>query len=198
MLSRLVPRYAVRADNPNKMTDEQFAALVEVIKRLGCLSAITVRRDAKPGHWVIVDGHHRYWAAQLAGLGELPVVVDHNHEDARAVGMGLNHIRGREDLQVVSAELREVTAQMGTDDAALLTGYTGDEIADLLAVVSTREDELPAAGADEPEELPKLAEHVLMLTFPSKADLQRAKRALSKAGDKDLGAGLLALIERKP
>lgn len=194
-IDRLVPRYS-RETDPNKMGDEEFAKLVALMREVGCLTSVTVRRiDDRPGYWLLVDGHHRLWAAQVAGLDELPVVVEATGRDVRALGLGLNHVRGREDLRIVTDELRELTALLGNDDVSLLTGYRGDEIADLLAVQLAE----PVMGAsdDEVSEEPDEKRWVLEISFANKADYQRARRALMRASgdEKSLSAGLMSVLE---
>lgn len=193
---RLVPRYS-RETDPNKMTDAEFAKLVALLRANGCLTAITVRRiDDRPGFWLVVDGHHRLWAAQVAGIEELPVVVEHTGKDVRALGLGLNHVRGREDLRVVAGELRDLTALLGTSDVALLTGYAQDEIADLL---SAQPPEALLGAGDDPDGDGGPSAWVLEIPFADKATYQRARRLLMRAsgGARDITQGLLAALGEK-
>ncbi len=182
---KLVARYS-RETDPNKMSDAEFGKLVALMREVGCLTAITVRRmdgacgtKDRPGCWLVVDGHHRLWGAQVAGIAELPVVVEHSGRDVRALGLGLNHVRGREDLRIVTGELRDLTALLGTDDVTLLTGSGGDEIADLLSAQPP--DEALGAGGDDAPPLDAERQWVLEIPFADKASYQRARRLLMRA-----------------
>jgi ParB/RepB/Spo0J family partition protein len=64
--------------NPNRMTDEEFAELVEEIRHLGRLPKPVVVRNGyagKAGEYHIVDGEHGWRAAKEAGLKEIACEV---------------------------------------------------------------------------------------------------------------------------
>ena len=61
--------------NPNHMTDERFAELVEEIRHLGRLPKPVVARPNSDDQYVIVDGEHGWRAAQEAGLTEIGVEI---------------------------------------------------------------------------------------------------------------------------
>ena len=57
--------------------EERLAALAESLKRSGVREPIIVTpHGAEPGHFQIVAGERRWRAAQLAGLAEIPCIVD--------------------------------------------------------------------------------------------------------------------------
>ncbi len=56
--------------NPNSMSDERFAELVEEIRHLGRLPKPVVARPNGDGQYIIVDGEHGWRAAREAGLTE--------------------------------------------------------------------------------------------------------------------------------
>jgi ParB/RepB/Spo0J family partition protein len=61
--------------NPNQMTEEQFAELVEEIRHLERTPRPVVVRPAEQGAFSIVDGEHNWRAAREAGLEEVPCEV---------------------------------------------------------------------------------------------------------------------------
>src|SRR5260370_40318518 len=56
---------------PVSLDDPSVRDLAHSIREIGFLVPIIVSRDG-----FILSGHRRYAAAQLAGLGELPVIVE--------------------------------------------------------------------------------------------------------------------------
>ena len=60
--------------NPNRMTDEEFAELVEEVRHLGRLPKPVVVREVEDGY-LIVDGEHGWRAACEVGLSEIPCEV---------------------------------------------------------------------------------------------------------------------------
>ena len=70
--------------NPNHMTDERFAELVEEVRHLGRLPKPVVARPNGDGQYVIVDGEHGWRAAQEVDLTEIAVeVVEADDFEAR-------------------------------------------------------------------------------------------------------------------
>ena len=70
--------------NPNHMSDECFAELVEEVKHLGCLAKPVVVRTNGDGKYTIVDGEHGWRAAREAGLSEVAAeVVEADDFEAR-------------------------------------------------------------------------------------------------------------------
>src|SRR5215208_6586730 len=60
--------------NPNRMTDEEFAELVEEVRYLRRLPKPVVVRNGcagEAGEYLIVDGEHGWRAAQEVGLAEV-------------------------------------------------------------------------------------------------------------------------------
>src|SRR4051812_23368854 len=60
--------------------------LARSLERLGILRPLIVREKA--GRYEIIAGRRRYSAAQLLGLSEIPCIVIHDADDARANALG--------------------------------------------------------------------------------------------------------------
>ncbi len=190
--------------NANKMGDHEFASLVTNIQQAGmCLQPILVKAIEGSDDFQIVDGHHRTRATGHAGLTKILAVIWDGTEDMRrALSIGMNKIRGALDLGAVADQIRELAEAHDWTPADLtMTGYSEDEINDLLKSAQPSDaDEVlagAAAGIDRAEPPETTQTFVLELSFGSAQDLQLAKRALKRAaGGKgcDMSDGLLAMI----
>lgn len=188
-------------DNPNQMSPDDFARLVEAIRKFGFLQPVLVR--AVGNDFELVDGVHRVRAAREAGLTEVPCVLADSVTagEARALQIGMNKLRGELNLADVAASIASLVEEGWTTDELTVTGYSEEEIAELIKVATTDdEDALAGASATAPEEPveqpPK--PYVLELEFATRAELQRVKRVLRKAAGgkgKPLSDGMLALVE---
>ncbi|KRG46043.1 chromosome partitioning protein ParB [Stenotrophomonas panacihumi] len=79
-----------------EMDEGKLAELSESIKAQGVIQPIVVR-ELTPGRFEIVAGERRWRASQLAGLGEVPVVV-RDLDDRTVIAMALIENIQREDL----------------------------------------------------------------------------------------------------
>ena len=73
--SRVAP--APEGQARQDFNEERLAALADSLKRSGVREPIIVTpHGAEPGHYQIVAGERRWRAAQMAGLAEIPCIVD--------------------------------------------------------------------------------------------------------------------------
>ena len=79
-----------------RMDESSLQDLAASIRTYGVMAPIVVRPVAE-GRWEIIAGERRYRAAQIAGLGEVPVVV-RAVPDEQALAMALIENIQREDL----------------------------------------------------------------------------------------------------
>jgi ParB/RepB/Spo0J family partition protein len=183
--------------NPNVMDDIQLDALARSMEQLGFLQPVLVRPRAAGG-FEIIDGAHRARAARKLGLTEVPAVQTMKTDaETRVLQIGMNKMRGELDLGSVAQQLSELSGEGWDLSEIALTGFSEDEVAALLRSVNPPE-EAPSMGAFEGSEEPERKEvetFVLEVPFTDKKAMQRAKRALKKAGAGDLGQGLLHYID---
>ena len=193
--------------NPNKMPDEQFEKLKAAIKLYGFEQPVLVRpignenaTDKHSGTYEIVDGVHRKQAADALGMKEIPCVVNRSitDEQARALRISMNRLRGELDLASVASEFR-LLSDAGWDMSALeTTGFSGDEVAALMSVGNDNGDfELPeTVGAEPEEQVDDKTEWVLELTFTNKAAMQKCKRRLRRIAGHggELSAALIKVL----
>lgn len=197
-VEHLVPRYATREENPNKLDDERFEMLKAAIKEEGFLQPILVTRIDE-ARYQIEDGHHRYWGALEHGMPEITAVFKQEHpERAKLLGIGMNRLRGEVDLTAAAAVITEAQAVLALSDAELsmLTGFTASELSALLDTTADASDILDDGVGDleEEDDAEVKAEFVLEVVFTDRDAFKLAKRKLRKMGKGDLAAGLLAAL----
>ena len=74
-------------DHPFKvLDDESMQRTVESVEQYGVLSPL-IARPRPEGGYEIISGHRRQYAAKLAGLGTLPVIVRQMSDDAAVILM---------------------------------------------------------------------------------------------------------------
>ncbi len=187
-------------DNPNKMTAEEFALLVKVVRAEGMVQPILVQ--LVDGVYHIVDGHHRARAAKEAGIKQVYAVLwDGTPEMRRAMGIGMNKIRGELDLSAVQRIITDLHESGWTVPALTVTGYSETEITDLLALAEANTEDImegavPSTEDRDRDDVGPGRPLILELTFTTSAELQTAKRGLRRAAGKgrELGEGLLKLL----
>lgn len=190
-----------RDKNPNAMSAEDFRLLTEAIRRAGFLQPLLVRpHETIAGRFEIVDGVHRWTAAKEVGHRELPCVVVHSDEqEAAALQVGMNRLRGELDLAKVAEVLGELDAAGWSREAMTLSGFSEEEVAALLKSVEIEDEEDvlagPAATPRDEEEEETTKAFVLEVPMPDVKTLRSARRKLKKLGGGDLGRGLVALLE---
>lgn len=195
--SRLLPRKF----NPNKMSRSEYRSLVLAIDKLGFLQPLLVRphpRDLES--YEVIDGAHRLKAARELKLEQIPCVRrDTSNPDASALQIGMNKNRGAIDLSAASTAVAELAADGWSLQDIAVTGFSEEEIGDLLKSVNAdAEAVLRDVDVSEPEVTTSNAKaHILEVEFNDRESMQKAKRALRRAAGKGavLGDGLLRLIE---
>jgi len=84
--------------NPNTMSDRNFDALKEVMKKFGFLVPIITNKK-----YVIADGYHRWKASRELGIVNVPVIaLDVDEVDRRILRQVMNKLKGqhREELDI--------------------------------------------------------------------------------------------------
>jgi hypothetical protein len=141
------------AYNPNRQSEHDFDLLCRSMEEDGFTQPVVAvrineehRADDKFAHYevddvVIVDGEHRWRAADKLGLPAIPVVmVPMNVEQMRIATLRHNRARGSEDMQLAADVLRDLQALGALDWAADSLMYDDVELNRIL-------DDLPAPDA---------------------------------------------------
>jgi ParB/RepB/Spo0J family partition protein len=185
--------------NPNTMDTVQLEALVRSIKELGFLAPI-VGRLIKDDVVEVVDGHHRLLAAKKAGMQNIPVMLVESLDDAHVVvaSVALNRLRGELSLSTVASMLGTLHAGGWTTEELALSGFTTDEVADMLTASNNISTEDLLEGSDvslpEPEEKESECPFVLELPFKTREEMVAIRRRLKGVGDGDMSVGLLKIL----
>jgi ParB/RepB/Spo0J family partition protein len=123
------------AYNPNRQNTHEFDLLCKSIEEDGFTQPVLVGSD---GH--IVDGEHRWRAAQHLGLSSIPIVrVPMDSAQARIATLRHNRARGSEDLELSVAVLRDLEQLGALDWAADSLDLSDDELNRLLEDVPAPE-----------------------------------------------------------
>jgi len=100
--------------NPNRQNTHEFTLLCRSIEEDGFTQPVIVGADG-----VIVDGEHRWRAAQHLGMEQIPiVVVPMEGAQARIATLRHNRARGSEDLELSVSVLRDLEKLGALDWAA--------------------------------------------------------------------------------
>ena len=109
-----VGRLKANPYNPNRQSDHDFQLLLSSMEEDGFTTPILVNKEDN----VIVDGEHRWRAAQVLGMIEIPVVyVDMGAAQMRLSTVRHNVARGSHDVLLEGALLRDLE-QLGALDWA--------------------------------------------------------------------------------
>ena len=106
--------------NPYKVLDnEEMSALVDSIGERGIMSPLIVRpMEDRPDEYELISGHRRLYAAQLAGLTELPAVIRPVTRDEAAImlvdsNLHREHILPSEKAFAYKLKLEAMSRQPG-------------------------------------------------------------------------------------
>jgi len=102
------------AYNPNRQSEHEFELLCRSIEEDGFTTPALVRKQ----DMVIVDGEHRWRAAQSVGFTEIPcVLVEMTDEQMKIATLRHNRARGEEDAELAAAVLRDLVKMGALDEA---------------------------------------------------------------------------------
>ena len=91
--------------NPTRQSEHDFELLLRSMEEDGFTQPIVALKETK----TIVDGEHRWRAADALGLDTIPVVfTDMTEEQARIATLRHNRARGSEDIDLTADVLRDL------------------------------------------------------------------------------------------
>jgi hypothetical protein len=188
------------SDNPNRMPAHKYQALKASMKR-GIKQNIVVQVNGD--RFIARDGNHRTRAARELGIPALPAFVVQDEAEAKALMISMNNTRGEIDLGLAAGVIADLhnNAKWSLDDLAV-TGYTQQELNDLLAAVGDPTpddiiaDGLPAAPLEDEREGNRPGKALLLeIEFDDEEAYRLCKKALKRAGGGSMAAGLVAMVE---
>ena len=132
------------AYNPNKMDDEMLRKEVESIREFGFVDPITVRKlylanpdlmpNAPVGGYEIIDGEHRWKAAKIVGLDQVPcIVLDVDDAMAEQLTIVLNDLRGKPNEEKLAALVRDLSTRRSMLDLEKVLPYKRERLAEMIA-----------------------------------------------------------------
>lgn len=99
--------------NVNAMSPGEFENLKASIRRYGFTIPVVVRAHPElPNKWQIVDGEHRWRAARVLNLNQVPIVVTQfDDATAKEAGLVLNELHGQPDPAKLAGIIQELERQ---------------------------------------------------------------------------------------
>jgi len=147
--------------NVNAFDPEHYPKLVESIREQGFMEPVKVTADAqRPGHYLLVDGYHRWKAAGELGIEELPCEVwKITAEEAKIRGLQLNYLRGQPVPDRLAHLIHELNRELSLPDLAAMLPWSEGQLRDSLELLK-----LPADLSQRLEE--KVAAHAAQAPIP--------------------------------
>jgi len=126
--------------NPNRMKPEIAARLSAEIRRKGIILPLVVRPHQ--GHFQLIDGEHRWQAAQKIGVALLPcIVVEMDDNEARLKTLQLNRLRGEDEPELLARLLRELNVELGIEQLESRLPFDKVEIEQSIELLEIKESE---------------------------------------------------------
>lgn len=142
--------------NPNVQNTRTYEAEVESIKKYGFRVPMQVRsHPEKAGEWQIVDGEHRWKAAQDLGYAEGPTlhVDDLSEADVKKLTLAFN-MHGDPDLVPLGKLLVELSSSFdGLDALRDALPYDARELEELLKIGQANWGDFDPAAQSDVEDL---------------------------------------------
>jgi ParB-like chromosome segregation protein Spo0J len=189
--------------SPNEQSREVFQALKLSIRQSGLVDPPIVRGADNS----IIGGHHRVYAIKellaegwvLPG-GTIPVIyLDVSEEEAKRLNLALNKITGEPNLDKLGELLRELRDVSDADELAA-TGYSPQEIDDLVTLLETDRDALLRSIDDATDADPDTLELAFRLTAEQASvvgnELDRIKETENLTGKDADGMALVEMATR--
>lgn len=128
--------------NPNAMEKEIFEILVDTVKTEGMLQPILVRPSPHEDgpKFMVVDGEHRYLAAEKAGLKKIAVVVVPYDEDMSKIRtISMNRLRGEYIPLRMAKLIVDLQQEYTEDQIRQMTGLGKEEFMGLQSLLDVPE-----------------------------------------------------------
>ena len=126
------------AYNPNRQTEDEFAMLLSSMREDGFTQPVLVMQNG-----TIVDGEHRWRAAQELGYEQIPVVrVNMTEAQRRIATMRHNRARGQDDTSVAAELFLDLEKLGALDWAQDSLRLSDEEVRRLVAMADTVAEDL--------------------------------------------------------
>ena len=183
---RMVPLDDLRPHprNSNVMPEDLKEKLKAHIKRSGRYPFLVVRPyPEEPGHYQVLDGHHRIEILRELGHTEARCDVwDVNDREAKLLLATLNRLQGQ-DVPIRRAELlHELLGEMSIDDLAGLLPETDKQLEDLHSLLEFPAEDIAALLEEQAEEAEKVLPRVMSFVVTPEQE-QLIEQAVELASD---------------
>jgi len=158
-MPEMIARALIRPNdyNVNAFDPENYPKLVDSIRQRGILEPLKLMPDPdQEGHFLLVDGYHRWRAAGDLDIDPLPCEVWHiSLEEAKLRSLQLNYLRGHPVPRRLASLVHDLEATQGLDALARQLPWSTAQLKDsleLLRMPADMADRLSAAAAAEAAE----------------------------------------------
>lgn len=119
--------------NPNVMAQEEYDKALESIERFGFVDPVTVR-ERETGGFEIIDGENRWRAATERRLPIIPIIVlDVNDDDAKALTIVLNELRGKPDQTRLAELVADLASRRPVMELERILPFKRSQLAQMVA-----------------------------------------------------------------
>jgi ParB-like chromosome segregation protein Spo0J len=170
--------------NSNVMSDDLREKLKAHIRRTGRYPFLVVRpHPEEPGHYQVLDGHHRVEILRELGHQEARCDVwQVDDREAKLLLATLNRLQGQ-DVPIRRAELlHELLGEMSIDDLAGLLPETDKQLEELHALLEFPAEEIAALLEEQAEEAEKVLPRVMSFVVTPEQE-QLIEQAVEMASD---------------
>ena len=183
---RMVPLDDLRPHplNSNVMSEDLREKLKAHIRRTGRYPFLVVRpHPEEPGHYQVLDGHHRVEILRELGHAEARCDVwQVDDREAKLLLATLNRLQGQ-DVPIRRAELlHELLGEMSLDDLAGLLPETDKQLEELHALLEFPAEEIAALLEEQAEEAEKVLPRVMSFVVTPEQE-QLIEQAVEMASD---------------
>ena len=128
--------------NVNAFDPDLYPKLVESIRGKGILEPLKVMpRPRRSGHFLLVDGYHRWKAAGELDIDQVPCEVwQIRVEEAKVRGLQLNYLRGQAVPRRLAHLVHDLNATYTTSDLARMLPWSEAQLADSLELLKLPAD----------------------------------------------------------
>jgi len=176
----------IDGNNPNKMTDKQFEALQENIKRFGFINPVITNKDG-----VIADGEHRWEAAKALGMTQVPAIkLPVSDVDRRILRQVLNKLKGEHDAVLDDAEYKYIFDQDEIGVLNMLLGENDRKLVQFMASIDKKNKE------DLSSLIKKTEDYLTTMTFLISTEAEKTiLEAIKKTGFDSKGEALATICQ---
>ena len=169
--------------NVNAFDPTHYPKLVESIEQKGMMEPLKVTPDPqRQGEYLLVDGYHRWKAAEELGINELPCEVwEISLEEAKLRGLQLNYLRGQPVPDRLAGLVHDLHRTLSLDDLAAMLPWSMEQLRDSLELLKLPADLRQQVEARATQQAASAPIPVSMVLLPS--EYETFEQAMARAQD---------------